>query len=396
MKFLVGIILFLNVWLFAGQKISYSAESVSQFKTYRSALLESLKNNKKDDVISIINYIKERAPDEFAIDNLEMLQIYLLIERYDLAVDLWVEMYEKCGQKVQYSFATDSLLDYLDTNMNLDDSSVVEKKLKEIVLFNIDNEQKSLYEILLRMRPFYEIENKFHVMHYQTWDHEKRKFVYELANRYKGDSLTNSTFGRLIYDRRVYDAFYYRAGVDPERIKKLIVSLKEFEQRFPDSKHLSWAKYEQNRFEKILEDYLEFLNYYRKKLYTGGLGIEGWITNSGYEIGIPIQFQRFLFVPTFDTDEKLNDEGWIFIFGFDLFDVKHLKIVPFVGLWDPYVAGMQIEFRPWLEKYPDTKFDAAAYLSLKAKYMMKYGELAETGKKDIAHMFYVGLGFHFW
>ncbi|MDD7498713.1 hypothetical protein [Fibrobacter sp.] len=49
-----------------------------------------------------------------------------------------------------------------------------------------------------------------------------------------------------------------------------------------------------------------------------------------------------------------------------------------------------------LEKYPDTKFDGAAYLSLKAKYMMKYGELAETGKKDIAHTFYVGLGFHFW
>ena len=392
MKFLVGIILFLNVWLFAGQKISYSVESVSQFKTYRSALLESLKNNKKDDVISIINFIKERAPDEFAIDNLELLQIYLLIERYDLAIDLWVEMYEKCGQKVQYSFATDSLLDYLDTNMNLDDSSVVEKKLKEIVLFNIDNEQKSLYEILLRMRPFYEIENKFHVMHYQTWDHEKRKFVYELANRYKGDSLTNSTFGRLIYDRRVYDAFYYRAGVDPERIKKLIVSLKEFEQRFPDSKHLSWAKYEQNRFEKILEDYLEFLNYYRKKLYTGGIGIEGWYSNGAWELGIPIQLSRFLFVPTVDLDEG----SWIFIFGFDLFEVKHLKIVPFVGLWDPYVAGMQIEFRPWLEKYPDTKFGGAAYISLKAKYMMKYGELEKTDNRGFVHLFYAGLGFHFW
>ena len=126
------------------------------------------------------------------------------------------------------------------------------------------------------------------------------------------------------------------------------------------------------------------------------MGIEGWITNSGYEIGIPIQFQRFLFVPTFDTDEKLNDEGWIFIFGFDLFEMKHLKIVPFVGLWDPYVAGMQIEFRPWLEKYPDTKFGAAAYISLKLKYMVKYGELAETDEKGFAHLFYAGLGFHFW
>ena len=391
-KIICSIVLLFNVWLWADAEISYSAESVSQFKVYRGTLLESLKNNKKDDVISIVRYIKEQAPDEFAIDNLELLQIYLLIERYDLAIDLWVEMYERCGQKVQYSFATDSLLDYLDTNMNLDDSSVVEKKLKEIVLFNIDNEQKSLYEILLRMRPFYEIENKFHVMHYQTWDHEKRKFVYELANRYKGDSLTNSTFGRLIYDRRVYDAFYYRAGVDPECIKKLIVSLKEFEQRFPDSKHLSWVKYEQNRFEKILEDYLEFLNYYRKKLYTGGIGIEGWYSNGAWELGIPIQLSRFLFVPTVDLDEG----SWIFIFGFDLFEMKYLKVVPFVGLLNPYVAGMQVEFRPWLEKYPDSKFFGAAYLSIKARYMAKYGELENEGKKGVTHLFYAGLGFHFW
>lgn len=48
------------------------------------------------------------------------------------------------------------------------------------------------------------------------------------------------------------------------------------------------------------------------------------------------------------------------------------------------------------EKYPDTKFGAAAYISLKLKYMMKYGELAETDEKGFAHLFYAGLGFHFW
>ena len=396
MKFLVGIILFLNVWLFAGQKISYSVESISQFKGYRNALLESLKNQKKDDVVSIAQYIKEQAPDEFAVDNLELIQIYLLIDRYDLALDLWIGEYEKVGRKVQYSFVRDSLLDYLDTNMNLTDSGVVNKKLEEIVLSNIDEEQRDLYKILLEMTPFYEMQNKFYAMHYKTWDREQQTLVYKLADKYVSDSLANSTFGQFVFENRVYSKFYYRSGMDPECMEKLILSLKEFERNFPNSERLAWIKHERNRFEELLKDYSEFLNYYRRKLYTGGLGIEGWITNSGYEIGIPIQFQRFLFVPTFDTDEKLNDEGWIFIFGFDLFEMKHLKIVPFVGLWDPYVAGMQIEFRPWLEKYPDTKFGAAAYISLKAKYMMKYGELAETGKKDIAHTFYVGLGFHFW
>jgi hypothetical protein len=149
MKFLVGIILFLNVWLFAGQKIPYSVESISQFKGYSSALLESLKNQKKDDVVSIAQYIKEQAPDEFAVDNLELIQIYLLIDRYELALDLWIGEYEKVGRKVQYSFVRDSLLDYLDTNMNLTDSGVVNKKLEEIVLSNIDEEQRDLYKILL-------------------------------------------------------------------------------------------------------------------------------------------------------------------------------------------------------------------------------------------------------
>lgn len=396
MKFLVGIILFLNVWLFAGQKISYSVESISQFKGYRNALLESLKNQKKDDVISIINFIKERAPDEFAVDNLELIQIYLLIDRYDLALDLWIGEYEKVGRKVQYSFVRDSLLDYLDTNMNLTDSGVVNKKLEEIVLSNIDEEQRDLYRILLEMTPFYEMQNKFYAMHYKTWDREQQTLVYKLADKYVSDSLANSTFGQFVFENRVYSKFYYRSGMDPECIEKLILSLKEFERNFPNSERLAWIKHERNRFEELLKDYSEFLNYHTKKLYTGGLGIEGWITNSGYEIGIPIQFQRFLLVPTFDTDEKLNDDGWIFIFGFDLFEVKHLKIVPFVGLWDPYVAGMQIEFRPWLEKYPDTKFGAAAYISLKAKYMMKYGELEKTDNKGFVHLFYAGLGFHFW
>ena len=104
----------MNVWLWAGTEIPYSVESISQFKEYRKNLLELLKNQKKEDVVSIVQYVKERAPDEFAIDNLELIQIYLLVERYDLALDLWIGEYEKVGRKVQYSFVRDSLLDYLD------------------------------------------------------------------------------------------------------------------------------------------------------------------------------------------------------------------------------------------------------------------------------------------
>ena len=390
MRFLVGIILFLNVWLFADTENRYFGESISQFNAYRSALLASLKKQRKDDVISTVRYIKERAPDEFAIDNLELLQIYLLVERYDLAIDLWLGEYEKVGRQVQYSFVRDSLLDYLDANMNLTDSNVVKKKLKEMILSSDDEEQKNLCEILLKLTAFYGICNKFDVMRYSTLHREK------LADKYLGDTLIFVSFGQsTVFGDRVYSKFYYRNRGDPECIRKMILALKDFEQKFPNSERLPLIKSQRNRFEELLKDYMAFLNYYTRKLYTGGIGVEGWLTIGGWELGIPIQIWRLLFVPTLDSDENYID-GWVFILGFDLFEVKRLKVVPFIGLWDPYVAGMQIEFRPWLDPSTDVKLGVAAYLSVKAKYMLKYGELTETGKKDIAHTFYVGLGFHFW
>jgi len=35
-------------------------------------------------------------------------------------------------------------------------------------------------------------------------------------------------------------------------------------------------------------------------------------------------------------------------------------------------------------------------VSKKARYMAKYGELENEGKKGVTHLFYAGLGFHFW
>jgi hypothetical protein len=112
--------------------------------------------------------------------------------------------------------------------MNLTDSGVVNKKLEEIVLSNIDEEQRDLYKILLEMTPFYEIQNKFYAMHYKTWDREQQTLVYKLAGKYVGDSLANSTFGQFVFENRVYSKFYYRSGTNPECIEKLILLLKEF------------------------------------------------------------------------------------------------------------------------------------------------------------------------
>ena len=84
------------------------------------------------------------------------------------------------------------------------------------------------------MTPFYEMQNKFYAMHYKTWDREQQTLVYKLADKYVSDSLANSTFGQFVFENRVYSKFYYRSGMDPECMEKLILSLKEFERNFPN------------------------------------------------------------------------------------------------------------------------------------------------------------------
>ena len=59
---------------------------------------------------------------------------------------------------------------------------------------------------------------------------------------------------------------------------------------------------------------------------------------------------------------------------------------------------MQFEFRPWIS---EMGHDApiGGYLSLKAKYVFKYGEnggKADDYKKNSKHRFYLGVGFHLW
>ena len=62
------------------------------------------------------------------------------------------------------------------------------------------------------------------------------------------------------------------------------------------------------------------------------------------------------------------------------------------------MAGTQFEFRPWIS---ELGYDApiGGYLSLKAKYVFKYGESdgdADDDKKHPKHRFYFGVGFHIW
>ena len=159
-------------------------------------------------------------------------------------------------------------------------------------------------------------------------------------------------------------------------------------------------------------------HYYYDFFYTGGIGGEYFIStsNSSFELNVVLQYKRFILTANYGQDDDFL-YGWNVLLGVDVFENKFFKIVPFVGGYDPWMAGLQFEFRPWIS---EMGHDApiGGYLSLKAKYVFKYGENGcesgtakdgvmrcyvdgipagrESDKKLAKHRFYLGVGFHIW
>ncbi|MBR2091212.1 MAG: hypothetical protein IJ905_12865 [Fibrobacter sp.] len=136
-----------------------------------------------------------------------------------------------------------------------------------------------------------------------------------------------------------------------------------------------------------------------ERFYTGGIGGEFFISpsNSDCELNIVLQYKRFILTASHGQDPDFL-YGWNVLLGVDVFENKLFKIVPFVGGYNTWMAGMQFEFRPWIS---EMGHDApiGGYLSLKAKYVFKYGEnggKADDYKKNSKHRFYLGVGFHLW
>ena len=114
-------------------------------------------------------------------------------------------------------------------------------------------------------------------------------------------------------------------------------------------------------------------------------------------MNVVLQYKRFILTASHGQDPDFLD-GWNVLLGVDAFENRFFKIVPFVGGYNTWMAGMQFEIRPWIS---EMGHDApiGGYLSLKAKYVFKYGENggeADDYKKHSKHRFYLGVGFHIW
>lgn len=383
--------------------LSVKIDPVDMFDEWkaRDNLLHALKEGDVAKADAALEFLSQAKVPESAIDSLELLQVNLILERYDLAVPQFANMLMKAGKRVRYSFADDGLKSYLkketrfaahynDRPGDRDHRQRVEKAefyLKSAMQANIKQEYKDLAQILIETQPFWEIYDKDYFTY--SWDHSL-----------KGYGISKDVDLANVIKVRASSYRYYRGvDVDTTKIERALEKMNEFCEKYPDSEYFSWIKKNVKDFDEYLKGYKKFRNYHEEKLYTGGLGFEvfGDALNWTFMFGVPIQYSRYIITPYYYRNKDLR--GGFVSMGYDAYENKRFKFQPYFSLGTSIGPGVQADYRFWLESAPDSKFHIASYLSLKLRYMLGYTfDYRNDSRKDwvLYNFIFVGLGFHFW
>ena len=406
-------------FVFAQDKVN-PAEMQGELQT-RADLLQALKTGDMAKVDSTLLGLSNEKIPESAIDSLEILQVNLIRGRYDLAVPQLANIFMKAGQKVRFSFANDSLFEYLrnetrfaaeynDRPGDLDQRErllKLKKYLTDAAQANMKQEYRDLASILVDLHPYYHFFDK------EFWIN-----LGGLSKRTLGmDSMAN------IVANRVESWVDFHQEMDTVAAKPMLERMRAFCANYPESEYSAWLGKKLGDIESRQEEYKRYRNYYIDKLYTGGLGFEVFLGYSlTYVLGVPIQFSRLIITPSYiggetSTSYRLDDGSWIsdeslggfFVtVGFDVFENKWLKIQPFIGGIEFYTAGLQADFRFWMSKTRGSEFHDATYFSLKFRYMGIYHtaktvtaseedfEKGTSEEKEWCNRFLLGIGVHFW
>ena len=373
----------------------------------RDSLLASLQANDVESTFRYVKVLADSASEDYALDKYELLQVYLLMDQFDSAIvtltrdfanHLTYDKNSGFGTTVsQYSAFYDNLNFFLDEKMNLSKSGNLQIQLERIANANIKQEYKDLASVMKEVQKGEIIKGKSVVCHYDL----------DSINEKKSKSCPKLD---KIYDRRYYESNY---GLGFERLIRkdttsynvLIKLLGDFFNKYPNSEFNSWVQ-KQLRLEKEnKEAVLRIKYYYNYNLYTGGIGVELFtlLSKLGAEINFVFQYKRLMFLLNYGIDKK--NSGWNYAFGVDVFETKSFKVFPFVGFDDPMVAGLQLEYRPWISEL-GRDLPIGAYCSLKAKYEVRIDDnqvvhrnengQADSYKTVVNHRFYLGVGFHIW
>ena len=404
-KFIIGV-LCLCAFVFAHDAdyeedvfLSVKIDPVDMFDEWkaRDNLLQALKNGDVAKADSALEFLSHEKVPESSIDSLELLQVNLILERYDLAIPQFANVLRKEGKKVRYSFTDDSLKAYLkketrfaahynDRHAYRDHRQRVQKAesyLNRALQADIKQEYKDLAQILIETLPFWAIYDKDYFTY--SWDSSLKEYGIS-----KDVDLAN-----VIRVRASSYRYYRGEDVDTTRVKRALEKMNEFCEKYPESEYFSWIKKNIKDFDEFLEGYKKFRNYHVDKIYTGGLGFEVFRgLHETFMFGVPIQYSRYIITPYYCNNEDLG--GWSISMGYDVYENKLFKIQPYFSLGTSIGPGVQGDFRFWMESAPDTKFHLASYLSLKLRYMLGYTYKYSSKDWNLYNFIFVGLGFHFW
>lgn len=361
----------------------------------RDSLLNSLQNNNYNETLRYVEILKDSTYEDYALDKYELLQIYLLMDQFDSAIVTFVRDYDNhlssyaqgryAHQYQWYSAFDDKLIEFLDAKMNLANRDVLQEQLNRISNSDISQELKDLAE-LMKMEFSRNVIKSKSVACFSE-EVKKGKMSEVCSQR---DEIYQMRYGVWSEDFVDKDSVFYDS---------LFPMFASFQNNYPDSEFRSWAIKHRHLANQTRERDFRRQHYYLDRLYTGGIGGEFFISpsNSDCELNIVLQYKRFILTANHGQDPDFLD-GWNVLLGVDAFENRFFKIVPFVGGYKSWMAGMQFEFRPWISELGG-EFPIGGYLSFKAKYVFKYGENggeADDYKKHSKHRFYLGVGFHIW
>ena len=392
-------------------KVKVNPTDMAEFQDARNSLWLALKNGDIEKVDAALEYLSHEEIPESALDSLELLQINLLLKRYDQAIPQFANMLMNARKKVRNSFADDSLFQYLRTETRFaaeywDRPAERDRKerllkttsyLTEAARANVKPENKDLASILEDLHPYYHIFDKGY------WIYSAKMFKRELSN----DSVAN------IISQRVEDRVDLHQEMDTVAAKPMLEKMQAFCETYPESEYSEWLKNISWEIERVQNSYKRYRNYYEEKLYTGGIGLEASLlgvnlsfTEGEFLLGVPVQISRLIVTPSMFLGGEFSDAFFITA-GIDVYENKWLKIQPFAGGYDLFTAGLQVDYRFWMSKTPG-EFHSATYMTLKIRYMGIYyaPDVATVGynpseeepsiEKKWYNRIYLGLGLHFW
>jgi len=357
----------------------------------RDSLLSAVQAQDSNEVFRFVNVLKNSGYGERALDNYELLQIYLMMNQYDSALVTLVnehfryinESYDNefgyCSNNAPYSAFDDELIAYANRTMHLITEADFQKQLDRISDGTANQEYKD-FTILLKV-----------ILKNTRFNYVSKRSDYYAGLPPDRDSFQHARFSGGSYTKEDFD----NSHIFDSLIEKLIA----FKNKYPESEFNPWIMKQLELKKNDRERDLRRLHYYYEFFYTGGIGGEYFISpsNNSYEWNVVFQINRIIFSLSYGRDDYFS-RGWNVMLGVDVFENKFFKVVPFVGGNNALMAGTQFEFRPWISEL-GREAPIGCYLTINAKYVYKYGaknDEAYDDEKHSKHRFYLGLGFYIW